>query len=116
MKMRFTLQKILTGIVASLTLAEWTLLGIATPAVKVMHMDFGVNPHAFDWPYPYIMCLHWVWCIPVGIAGAAFLVWKDRRLSRPSAGLVNVLVFLGGLALAALWVWGTVPHRMIQTV
>ena len=78
MKLISKLQRILTGIVALLTFAEWTLLGIATPAVKVMHTDFGVNPHAFDWPYPYIMCLHWAWCIPVGVASAAFLVWKVR--------------------------------------
>lgn len=101
--------------IALIVLGEWVYFGIATPAVRRMHADFQIDPREFDWPYPHVMGLHWAWCIPVGIGLAALILWKDRALSRRMAILVNVLTLLASVLVAALWIWGTVPHRLIQT-
>jgi hypothetical protein len=61
------------------------------------------------------MSLHWAWCIPVGILLATGIIVKDRWCSRHVAGVINLAVFLAGVALAVAWIWGVVPHRMIQT-
>jgi len=112
--MSIRLQKFLTVAIALLTLAEWTLLGIVTPVIADMHRDFGITPSMFDWPYSYMMYLHWIWSVPVGVACAALLIWKDRKLSRRMAGIVNLVIVLGGVVLAALWVWGALPPRMMH--
>ena len=109
-----TLQRALSVTVALLLLAEWLYLGCVTPLVKEIQAGFGADARSFDWPYPYVMSFHWLWCIPVGVLLATGTVVKDRWCSRSVAGLINLL-FLAGVGLAILWIWGTVPHRMIQT-
>ncbi len=101
--------------VALLSLAEWIYLGFATPIVRAIHAAFRANPGDFGWPYPYVMSFHWVWCIPVGILLAAGIILKDRWCSRRVAGIINLTVLLAGVALAVLWIWGSVLHRMSQT-
>src|SRR5262245_24321299 len=110
-----TLQQVLSATVALASLAEWTYLGFATPAMKGMHKFFQADPREFDFPYPYVMSLHWAWCVPVGILVATGIIVKDRWFSRNVAGVINLAVFLAGMVLALLWLWGVVPHHMIQT-
>jgi hypothetical protein len=113
---RITIHQALSVIIALLSLTEWICLGLATPIVRVIDADFRANLGDFDWPYPYIMSLDWVWCIPVGILLATGLIIKDQFCSRRVAGILNLTVFLAGIALAVAWLWGTVPHRISQTV
>ena len=75
---------------------------------------FSSRPDDFDWPYPYVMSFHWGWCIPVGILLATGIIAKDQWCLRRVAGTLNLSVFLAGVGLALLWIWGTVPHRMTQ--
>ena len=111
---RITKLQVSSVTLALLTLAEWTYLGISTPVIKAMHADFRADPADFDWPYPYVMSFHWVWCIPVGVLLAAVLTSKDRWCSCRVAVIANLAVFFVGIALAVSWMWGTVPHRMTQ--
>ena len=111
----FTLQRAFSAAVALFSLAEWIYLGCETPVLKAIYADFGADPREFDWPHAWVISLHWAWCIPVGILVATGLILKDRWYSLRIARIINIIVFLAGLALAFLWIWGAAPHRMIQT-
>ena len=111
---RITILQTVSLTVALLSLAEWGYLGYVTPVIRTIHTNFRADPADFDWPYPYIMSLHWAWSIPVGIVLAIVVIAKDRWCSRRVAAIANLAFFLTGVALAVSWRWGTVPHRMTQ--
>jgi hypothetical protein len=111
---KITMLQVSSVVLAFLSLAEWVYLGFATPVLRAIHQDFQVYPGDFDWPYPYIMSLHWAWCIPVGIVLAIAITAKDWWCSRRVVVIANLALFVAGIALAMSWIWGTEPHRISQ--
>jgi hypothetical protein len=97
-----------------LVLVEWFLLGIFTPVVKEMLDGFDPYGESFDWPYPYILCIHWSWSIPFGIAIGAAILLRHRYLSRRFAQALSILGWVTLTVVPLLWWWGIIPHRMVQ--
>lgn len=116
MKKRINILRLCSGLLAAVTLFEWTILGFATPVVRAMLADFDVHPDAMAWPYPHVLSLHWSWTPIVGLILAAGLILKDRLTPRAKPIVLNCIAAVVIIGVYALWIWGTVPHRMIQTV
>ena len=79
MKKRINILRLCSGLLAAVTLLEWTILGFATPVVRAMLADFDVHPDAMAWPYPHVLSLHWSWTPIVGLILAAGLILKAPR-------------------------------------
>lgn len=95
---------------------EWFLLGFYTPEMKKWCHEMDPYGGAFDWPYPYILHIHWFWAIPFGITLSIAVFLRHLYLGGRAAHALLVVNWIALVVVPMLWLWGIMPHRMVQYV